>query len=541
MGNQILYYNGIILTVDGEDSITDSVLTDDGMIVAVGYKDELIAQASPSMAARDLQGRTMIPGFIEPHGHFPDSGILALWRVDLSGAPLGTCNTMDETLKRLAGRVAETPKGEWVLGGMFDQMAVEEKRFPTRQELDNISTEHPIWVCHFTGHGGATNSLGLQARGIDRSTTDPKGGRFGRDDDGELDGLLEGMTAMGELGDGEFQINSEKFHAACKVAAQEYLSQGVTLAQNAWAPETMLQLFSDVTHHDDDIGMDVVVLPAAHMEPALSRGERGVSFPPKGRIRLGPRKLFSDGSFNLQTACITEPYYKPFNGDPDHCGTLAVTVEGMTRHVGALHDAGFQVHVHANGDAAADVMLDAIENVLKVNPRDDHRHTFIHCQNYRDDQLDRMMELGVVCSFFPAHLHYWGDMHTEITFGPERVKRMCPLRAAADRGMRFTIHNDATVTPTRPLHLMWCAVNRLSASGRSLGEEQKITPREALRAHTIDAAWQVFRDHDRGSIEAGKRADFAILSENPMDNPSGLKDIHVMETIVRGETQYLTD
>ncbi|MBT3559318.1 MAG: amidohydrolase [Rhodospirillales bacterium] len=535
MAKKTLYHNGIILTVDSEDFVAGAVLTEDGTIVAVGDKGELEAQADE---IRDLRGQTMIPAFIDPHGHYPDSGILALCRVDLSGTPLGSCNTIAELLKRLSARAAETPKGEWILGGMFDQIAVAEQRFPTCAELDGVSTDHPIWVGHFTGHAGATNSLGLQARGINRDSEDPRGGRFGRDENGDLDGLLDGMTAMGELGDGEFQITSDKFHAACKVAAEEYLSHGVSLAQNAWAPETMLKLFSDVAASRDDIGIDVIVLPAAHMEPALSAGERDVSFPGNTRIKLGPRKLFSDGSFNLQTACITEPYYKPFNGDPEHRGNLAVTVEGMTKHVGALHDAGHQVHVHANGDAAADVMLDAFENVLKASPRDDHRHTFIHCQNYRDDQLDRMMELGLVCSFFPAHLHYWGDMHIDITFGPERVKRMCPLRAAADRGMRFTIHNDATVTPTRPLHLMWCAVSRVSTTGRSLGEEQRITPAEALRAHTIDAAWQVFEDEERGSIEPGKRADFAILSENPLENPTGLKDIQVTQTIVRGETRY---
>jgi predicted amidohydrolase YtcJ len=535
---QTLFYNGTILTVDDTDSITDAVLVEDGTIVAVGQNDEMMALADGSPELRDLQGRTMTPGFIEPHGHFPDSGILALWRVDLAGAPLGDCNTIAELLARLSKRATETPKGDWILGGMFDQIAVVEQRFPTRAELDSVSVDHPIWVGHFTGHAGVTNTPGLKIRGIDRDSADPKGGRFGHDEAGELDGLLEGMPAMGEMGDGEFQITSEKFHSACKAAATEYLEHGVTMAQNAWAPETMLGFFSDVANHDDDIGMDVIVLPAAHTEPALSAGERNVSFPDGTRIKLGPRKLFSDGSFNLQTAGITEPYYKPFNGDPDHCGGLSVTVEGMTRHIGALHNAGHQVHIHANGDAAADVVLDALDNVLKANPRDDHRHTLIHCQNYRDDQLDRMMALGAVCSFFPAHLHYWGDMHTDITFGPERVKRMCPLRAAAERGMRFTIHNDATVTPTRPLHLMWCAVNRVSTTGRSLGEEQRITPAEALRAHTIDAAWQVFEDVSRGSIEPGKRADFTILTENPLDNPEGLRDIRVLETIVRGETRY---
>ena len=176
------------------------------------------------------------------------------------------------------------------------------------------------------------------------------------------------------------------------------------------------------------------------------------------------------------------------NGDPTHRGKLSVTHEGMARHVGALHGMGYQVHVHANGDAAADLMMDVFETVLEANPRNDHRHTFIHCQNYRDDQLDRMVTLGLTPSFFPSHVHYFGDMHCEVTFGPERAAAMCPTRSAVDRGLRFTIHNDASVTPTLPLHLMWCAVNRTTVSGRVLGLDQAITPLQALRAHTIDAA-----------------------------------------------------
>ncbi len=533
-----IYHGGPILTVDDRDSVAEAVLVEGGRIVAVGNLDA-VANAAPSGAAHyDLAGATMIPGLIDPHGHFPGSGIMALYEVDLSPPPLGTCRGFDDVFERLADKAAKTPKGEWVQGRMLDHTAMSEGRFPTRDELDRITTDHPIWVCHISGHAAAVNSAALAYLGVDRDTPDPRGGRYGRNGaTGDLDGLVEGMAAMGEVGDGEFEVTDERFAAGFAHATAEYLAHGVTLAQNAWVPEGMLRLFAAVAAQGDS-GMDVIVLPAAGLEPRLSRDELDFEIPQDGRIQLGPRKLFADGAFQIQNACLTEPYFKPLHGDPNHCGRLSITREGMTRHVGALHDAGFQTHTHVNGDAAGDVMLDAMAAVLAASPRDDHRHTFIHCQTLRDDQLDRMVELGVNASFFPAHVYYWGDKHRDEFLGPRRAARISPTGSAVERGLRFTIHNDTSVTPMRPLHLMWCACNRITASGHVLGEDQRISPRQALRAHTIDAAWQVFLEDERGSIEAGKRADFTILSANPLDDAAALKDITVKATIVAGETAY---
>jgi len=536
---QTIYHGGTILTVDVANSVADAVLVDDGRIAAVGALGEVEAAAKPDAARRDLGGRTLIPGFIDPHGHFPDSGFLRLHRADLATPPIGECRTIADVLDRVRDKAAETPTGEWVIGSSFEPSGLAENRFPTRKELDAVSTDHPIWVVHISGHAGVANSPALAFRGIDRDSPDPSGGRFGRDPvTGELDGLLDGMQAMGELGDSEFGITYEKFRSAFSAAAEEYLSQGVTLAQNAWATETLLGYFGRIAREDTP-EIDVMVLPAGFLEPKVMNGEIGVPLPPEGSpIILGPRKLFADGSFHMQTGCLTKPYYKPLNGQEGYRCELSVTHEQMVKRIGKLHDLGFQCHIHANGDATADLLLDAIEEVQKANHRDDHRHTFIHAQTLREDQLDRMADMGVSASFFPAHLYYWGDYHRDVTLGPERVHDMCPTRWAADRGIRFTIHNDAQVTPTLPLHLMWCAVNRTAVTGTEIGKRQAITPTEALRAHTIDAAWQVFQEHERGSIETGKRADFAILSDNPLGDPGAIRDIRVEETVVLGKTRY---
>jgi predicted amidohydrolase YtcJ len=536
---QTIFHNGPILTVDNCDSVVEAVLTESGKILATGSLAEINRQAGPQATRYDLAGRTMIPAFIDPHGHFPDSGYLGRLRADLAPPPVGDCASLGDVFERLTDLVRKTPKGTWVMGSQLEPTSLPENRFPTREELDRVSTDHPIWVTHFTGHAGVGNSRALAVRGVTRDTPDPLGGWIGRDPEtGELNGLLKGMSAMGDLGDSEFQVTYETFRDAYGAATDEYHEQGVALAQNAWATEQLLGYFLRLDA-EGAAGLDCVVLPAGHLEPALSEGRIDLApQTPGGRIMLGPRKLFGDGSFHIQTACITEPYYKPFNNDPEFRCSPSITREEMIIKIGLLHRAGHQIHIHSNGDATSDILLDALEEVLEGHPRPDHRHTLIHTQILREDQLDRMVRLGVTASFFPAHLFYWGDFHRDVTFGPERIRNMCPTRWAADRGIRFTIHNDAQVTPTRPLHLMWCAVNRTSHTGSVLGIEQALTAREALRAHTIDAAWQVFLDHERGSIEPGKRADFAVLSANPLDDPSGMHRISVEETIINGTSVF---
>ncbi len=536
---QTLYFNGIVLTMNEYRSEAEAVLTEGGHIVQVGNFEEVAWQAKPGCARRDLRGCAMVPGFIDPHGHFPDSGIMSLFKVDLAPPPLGDCRSLAMALERLSSQAEATPEGEWVLGAMFDPAGVPERRFPTRDELDEVSGTHPVWTEHFTGHAGVANSLALAWRGVDESSPDPDGGRLGRDHPGgRLTGLLEGMSAMGALGDTEFGIGPAEFRKAAANAGREYLSKGVTMAQNSWAPKTLLRYFVDLAENPLPTMPDLVVLPAGHLEPELSENRLDFALLESASVRFGPRKLFADGSLHVQTACLTEPYFKPLNGDAGHRCEPSISAEGMFKQILPLHEAGFQVHIHVNGDATADIVLDAFDRVLDAVPRSDHRHTLIHAQTVRKDQLDRMAQLGVSASFFPAHIYYWGEYHREVSLGPARAENISPARWAVESGVRFTIHNDATVTPTLPLHLAWCAAERKTNRGRVLGEDQRLTPLEALKAHMIDAAWQVFAEAERGSIEVGKRADFAILSGNPLDAGDGLKDLRVLETVLAGESVY---
>lgn len=532
-----LYCNGTILTMDENAPRAEAVLTQHDRILAVGSEADVRSQAIGNLTEFDLQGRTMMPAFIDPHGHFPDPGFIKLFRVDLAAPPRGDCADMATALQRLKDKAARVPKGEWVMGVLFDNTAVAERRMPTRTELDSVSIDHPVWVLHASGHNGSANSCTLQLQGVCRDTPDPIGGRFGRDTEtGELTGLIEGISAMGAMGDTDFLIDRDRFWQGFTACRDEYLAHGVTYAQNAWTSPSMLAHFASLPAGEDP-GIDILLLPIGELEPEFSGGPNQIDGLKTPYFRLGPRKLFTDGAFQLQTAFLSAPYHNPSNPDAPF-GMSYVDPSEHVREVQKLHDLGFQIHCHCNGDAGTDMFLNAVESALEASPRKDHRHTVIHAQVLRDDQLVRIAKLGVTASFFSAHIHFWGDRHYDTFLGPDRAERISPAASAERLRIRYTIHNDASVTPTRPLHLAHCAVNRITASGRLLGEQEKISAYSALKAQTIDAAWQVFQEDVRGSIETGKLADFVVLTGNPLESPAEIQFHKVLRTIRRGRCVF---
>jgi predicted amidohydrolase YtcJ len=257
------------------------------------------------------------------------------------------------------------------------------------------------------------------------------------------------------------------------------------------------------------------------------------------QVRISGVKILQDGSLQGYTGYLTAPYFAQPTGKDGYVGYALRPRERLAEIVGQYHRSGYQIAIHANGDAAIDDVLFAFRAAQSENPRSDARHRIEHCQTPRDDQLDQMRELGITPSFFVGHVYYWGDRHERLFLGPDRAARISPLASAAKRGIRFTIHNDTPVTPVDPLLLVWCSVNRTTKSGKTLGTHERITPYAALRAITIDAAWQNFEDKSKGSIEPGKLADLVVLAENPLAiDPSKLKEIAILETIVGGESCY---
>jgi len=367
------------------------------------------------------------------------------------------------------------------------------------------------------------------------ASPDPEGGLIQRDAKGRPNGVLE-ETAMEPLA--ALLVPGALDGVKILLAGiDRYVSQGVTTAQSGATVAGLMQML-DWASWLGVIPIRLVIFPEYTAGKAILDGELEESSWDRSRVDIGAVKLIADGSIQGYTGYLSEPYFVPPGDDPSFRGYPRIPRDELIEQVELFHSAGRQLAVHGNGDASIDDILDAFELAQQKHPRQDTRHIIIHAQMARDDQLVRMAKLGVVPSFFSLHTFYWGDRHRTIFMGPERAARMSPAASAIRHGLHFTIHCDTPVVPMEPLRLVWSAVNRKTRSGFVVGEAERITPMQALRAVTIDAAYQGFEEDDRGSLEPGKLADLVILSRSPLDEPETIDEIEVLETIVGGQTVY---
>ncbi len=531
-----LYFGGPIVTLGGDGDGVSAVLVAGDRILAVGSEAELSEQAGPNVRRVDLAGRALLPGFIDAHGHFPGEGVFAVM-VDLNSPPIGTIGTLDELVARLRERASEKSADEWVVGMGYDDTLLAEGRHPTREDLDRASSEHPILITHISAHLAVLNSRGLELAGIDSQTPDPEGGVIRRiGGSAEPDGVLE-ESALELLADAAPTPGLMDGIRIVREASRRYVAAGVTTAQSGYTAKPLMQLLPLMVR-TGLAQVRLVLWPGMEVvDQRLDDGENWESYDEQW-VRGGAVKLIADGSIQGYTGYLSEPYFVPPGDDPDYAVYPRILRDELIERVKRYHAAGYQIAVHGNGDASIDDILDAFEIAQREHPREDTRHIVIHAQMARDDQLARMQALGVIPSFFSLHTYYWGDRHREIFMGPERAARMSPAGSASRMGLRFTIHADSPVVPMEPLRLVWAAVNRVSSSGQSMGEAQRVSALQALRAVTIDAAYQHFEEADKGSIEAGKLADLVILSESPLDRPEHIDEIRVLETIIGGRTVF---
>jgi predicted amidohydrolase YtcJ len=529
-----LYINGSIVTMDARGSVTQAMAVQGGRVVRAGTNQEVRKLAAPSARVVDLAGRTVIPGLYAAHDHFPSAGITALYQVDLNSPPIGTVEKMDDLVALLRQRAEKSAPGEWIVGRGYDDTLLREKRHPTRSDLDRASTTHPIVIIHTSGHLSSGNSLALEKCGVTRATANPSGGVIRKDSKtGEPTGVVEESGILRRLLPAHSLPDRLKAIEWCD---REYVAKGVTTTVIAGNSRQGVEDLAEAIRKRL-VHLRIVSMMGPDARPSV-KGD-AVAGIPRERLHIAGVKLWQDGSLQGYTGYLGAPYHIQPEGKQDYRGYPSRSREALLATVRKLHAAGHQLAIHANGDAAIDDVLSVYEQVQKETPRPDARHRIEHCQTPREDQLDTILRLGVTPSFFNGHVFYWGDRHRDIFLGPARGARISPLAGALRRGIRFTFHNDTPVTPVDPLRLVWTAVARQTRDGRTLGEAERIGVKEALRAVTLDAAWQNFEEADKGSLEPGKLADFVVLDRDPLKiAPAQLRDVQVLETVVGGETAY---
>lgn len=528
-----IYKGGPIITMVGDEPQTvEAVAVDDGMIIAVGTAEAVSKAAGKKAKQVDLAGRTMLPGFIDAHGHISAVGAIA-GLANLSPSPVGQVNSIADLQETL--RNYERAKGiPVIIGWGYDDSLIMEKRHPTRQELDAVSTVTPIMISHASGHLGVMNSAMLKMVGITAETPNPVGGVIRREQDGKTpNGILEETAWFNNL-KMLAPKSPEASLPALMAGAKIYAASGITTAQDGRVmPEAWASLA--IANERGQLPIDIVALIAGEQQwsdDVLAK----IGKPSDGRVRIGGVKLILDGSPQGRTAWLREPVPVPPEGQgADYHGYGLMSAETLAAKLKWVADNDWQLFAHVNGDAAAQALIDGV----RASGLSGKRTIAIHNQVVGADQLPEMLKLDIHPSFFANHTFFWGDWHREVSIGQKRADFISPQASAWKIGLRPTAHNDSPVVPTDMMRLVWSSVNRRTRSGDILGPLERISPYRALQQVTINAAWQIHEDDSKGSIATGKRADLVVMDRNPLTTEAmQLKDLKVVATIKDGQTIF---
>lgn len=465
-----VFIGGEVLTMDPDSKIAEAVSVRDGVIDRVGSTVEILALVTEDTDVVDLSGRTLVPGFVDAHGHFPGSGQTA-FTVDLNSPPIGDTESIPELLDKLRAFGEKRTDG-WLIGSNYDDTLLAEKRHPTRDDLDLVSATRPIAVVHVSGHLMVVNSAALAELHIDETTPDPEGGHIVRDlssaDQRRPNGILE-ETATHHARDKTLDLSVSDAWQMTKLATAEYLQYGVTTASAGGMPTAIASLLGPMSNYNQ-MPLRVALFPFFdEVGAGLLAGEITLDDFASGRVRVPRVKIIADGSIQGFTGYLSQPYHRSHKGDADYRGYPAVPRDALFEQVAGLYRQRIQVAIHGNGDASIEDALDAIEAAAAKYPWPEARPLIIHAQMTRKDQIARMAALGVTPSFFSAHTFFWGDRHAGIFMGPERAANMSPAKWAQEAGVRFSSHMDTPVTPMRPLQAVWSPVERKTKTGVVLG------------------------------------------------------------------------
>ncbi|MBK1969221.1 MULTISPECIES: amidohydrolase [Brevundimonas] len=533
-----VFHGGPIRTMDDAQPSAEAVAVRGQTILAVGALDAVRAAAGRGARLVDLDGRTLLPGFFDPHGHVSMVGLQARY-ANLLPAPDGEGNDIAalqritrDWMNRHEALVRDTGL---IIGFGYDDSQLKERRHPTRDELDAISDVVPVLFLHQSSHLGAANGAALAAAGIGADTADPPGGVFRRKDGSrEPNGVLEETALFAVMGALFTRLDAEANRQMIVEGARYYARFGYTTAQDGRSSTDTCRMIAGLAEAGalpiDILSFPDILTSTDVMATPLYRRNY------EGRYRIGGVKLTLDGSPQAKTAWLSQPYLVPPEGQSASWrGYPAVTEQQALDAVDLAFANDWQIEVHANGDAAIDLMIAAVREASRRHGARDRRPVLIHGQTTRMDQLDELKALGIVPSLFPMHTFYWGDWHRDSVLGPRRAELISPCGSAWRRGMRFTSHHDAPVANPDAMRVLSATVTRRTRSGDILGPDERVPVEVALKAMTLWAAWQHYEDDRKGSLTAGKLADMILLDADPMTvDPDRLAGIKVTDAYKDG-------
>ena len=506
-----------------------------GRVLATGTPETLDGLVGPRTRRLDLAGRFAMPGFNDAHMH-PLAVGLALNQADVRPA---VAPTLADLLNRVADRAAAAPPGEWIVANGYDQFRLDVRRHPLRRELDAAAPANPVFVWRTCGHVGVANSMALDALGLTAETPDPPGGAIGRAA-GELTGLLSERAA--------FQLNTAlptpdraTMIEAIAAAGRLFLSQGITSVMDAAVGSVAglaeLRAWSEARRNGRLPVRATLCLfgdPGGVVESAAKHGlVTGIG---DEWLKIGPVKLFLDGSAGAGTAAVVEPYRDGGRG------ILCYEDRAVDERVAWLHGAGYQIAVHAIGDRAIAQVIGAVEAAQRRAPGRDRRHRIEHCGLADAEQIARMARLGMTVASQPVFMRDFAELYAD-TLGAARTSAAYPMRAWLQAGLRPAASSDANVCDSDPLPGLHAMMTRASAAGTVFGEAQRLSPQEALQAYTEFAAYGQFSEREKGTLEPGMLADIVVLSRNPFAVPPDaiLEDTCCELTIVEGSIAFARD
>ena len=519
----LILYNGNIWTVDETQPRAQAVAISGGRFMAVGSNQEILPLAARRSRKVDLAGHTVLPGFIDAHAHPAESGRNHL-RMVACDLP-----SISRVIAALRERAQKTPRGEWVLGFLYDDSKTEHA--VTLQELDSVALDHAVIVYHRGGHIAFVNSLALKTAGVTTQTPDPDGGLFERGPSGTFTGrVADKAVAIIDKVIPEHSTPQEG-REAVKLISKMMTSKGVTSVGDAAASPDDLRAYQDA-YAAGDLALRVYsIMLVDFLDRMLAAGiHTGLG---DEWVRVGGIKQFADGSISERTARLSQSYV----GRPDYYGLFLSTEDQLYENGHKAHAAGWQLSTHANGDVAIDRVLNVYERIQRDLPRADPRFRIEHCTLVNDDLIKRMRALQVIPVPFSGYVYYHGEKMR--FYGAERTTHMFAMRSFLDAGLRPTDSSDYTASPFDPMMWLQSQVTRTDPHGDAWGLNQRITLEEAVRCGTIHGAFASFEENLKGSIEPGKLADLIVLERDPFhENPGTLVTIPVERTLVGGQWMY---